>query len=135
MIALNHSPSHPNLSLILMGELNLKVNMCTVCIKSYQRIGMVRSSLPCAERVDYDGNWRVVRGSSMILQQFQDEIAPAKHKAAKTLVHRLEWHQYGDRLMEDSAKSAYAGQLMSFVKQLLADLKGEDRNLSKVGRL
>ena len=70
----------------------------------------------------------------MILQNFQDEIAPSKHKAAKTLVHKLEWQPYGDRVAEDTAKSAYAVKLTRFVKQLLEKSSSSNKQLLKVSQ-
>lgn len=80
-------------------------------------------------------NWKLTRSRSMILQNFQDEIAQSKHKAAKTLVHKLEWQPYGDRIAEDSAKSAYTAKLTQFVKQLLDGVQSSDKQLLKVTQM
>ena len=88
-----------------------------------------------AELLDTDTNWRFTRGRSVILQNFQDEIAPAKHKAAKTLVHKLEWQPYGDRVAEDTARSSYTTKLTRFVKQLLDNSTSSNKQLLKVPHL
>ena len=91
-----------------------------------------KNFLLLAEVLDTDTNWRFTRGRSMILQNFQDEIAPAKHKAAKTLVHKLEWQPYGDRVADDVTKTAYAAKLTRFVKQLLDKSTSSNKQLLKV---
>ena len=42
-----------------------------------------------AEHLDFDTYWKVTRGNSIVLEGYKDEIATSKHKAARTLVHKL----------------------------------------------
>ena len=101
--------------------------MCSSCVTSH-----ADSIFSCAEVVDTDVNWKLTRSPSMILQNFQDEIAQSKHKAAKTLVHKLEWQPYGDRIAEDAARTTYTAKLTRFVKQLLEGSESTDKQLLKV---
>jgi hypothetical protein len=59
-------------------------------------------------------------------------MTQSKHKAAKTLVHRLAWAPYGDRVLDNLAKTGYTSKLTSYVKQLLGSIKDNDPQLLKV---
>ena len=49
----------------------------------------------------------MTRGRSVILEDYKDEIATSKHKAAKTLVHKMQWVPYGERPSSNEVRHAY----------------------------
>ena len=85
-----------------------------------------------AERLESDTFLKYTRGRSVILQNYIDEIATQKKKAAKTLVHKLEFLPYGLRTATDEKRTAYTQKLMSVVKTLFKNLKGDDKTLLQV---
>ena len=96
-----------------------------------------RLSLPRrAEHLDFDTYWKVTRGRSVILEDYKDEIATSKHKAArKTLVHRMHFFPYGERASLDEGRDAYvAASWLRLLKGLLDGSKAASLPLLKVGR-
>lgn len=85
-----------------------------------------------AEHFESDVFMKYTRGRSIILQNYLDEIATQKGKAAKTLVHKMEFLPYGLRTDTDEKRTAYTQKLMSVVKTLFQKLPGDDSTLLKV---
>ena len=86
----------------------------------------------CAEHLDFDTFWKVTRGRSVILEGYKDEIATSKHKASKTLVHRMDFFPYGVRESQDAARNAYGQKLVRLLKGLLDGSKAASLPLLKV---
>lgn len=85
-----------------------------------------------AERINFDNNWKVHRGRSLLVEGYKDEIASKKGKAASTLVHKHRWIPYGEREGEDLKKASYAAKLLELLKGVIGSNKSSSSELSKV---
>ena len=74
----------------------------------------------------------MTRGRSVILEDYKDEIATSKHKAAKTLVHKMQWVPYGERPSSDEVRNAYGAKIARLLKGLLDGSKAASLPLLKV---
>lgn len=97
----------------------------------------LHSSLtPCpstaAERINFDTYWKFNRGRSVILEGYQDEITTSKHKAVRTLVHKLQWLPYNERTEDNPERANYIAKLNAIAKQLLSTVKDYSGQLPKV---
>ena len=77
----------------------------------------------------------MTRGRSVILEDYKDEIATSKHKAAKTLVHRMQFFPYGVRESQDAARAAYGKKVVRLLKGLLDASKAASLPLLKARTL
>ena len=111
---------------------HLMTMCCHAAATAFVATFSVRRVMRCAEHIDFDTNWKVSRGRSVILEDYKDEIASSKHKPARTLVQKQKWLPLGQRTSEDAHQTTYAASTLRMLKGMLISMGSKRSELVKV---